>query len=50
MIRLTIPELQQRMAAGELSARALAEAYLQRIERSTATGPFAALRDRQAQP
>ena len=36
---MTIPEMQQGMAAGELSARSLAEAYLQRIEEIDHTGP-----------
>src|SRR3954453_4128628 len=39
MIGLSIPELQQRMAAGELSARSLAEAYLRRIEEIDSNGP-----------
>src|SRR5436305_10989587 len=39
MIGLTIPELQQRMAAGELSARSLAEMYLRRIEEIDHNGP-----------
>ena len=39
MIDMTIPEIQQRMAVGELSARVLVEAYLQRIEAIDRTGP-----------
>jgi amidase len=39
LIGSTIPELQQRMAAGELSARSLAKAYLQRIKEIDRNGP-----------
>src|SRR4051794_9401884 len=39
MNEMTIPEMQQKMAAGDLSARALAEAYLRRIEEIDHSGP-----------
>lgn len=39
MMEMTIREMQDKMAAGELSARSLAEAYLQRIEELDRSGP-----------
>jgi amidase len=39
MIDLTIPEMRQKLVEGELSARALVEAYLQRIEEIDRSGP-----------
>jgi amidase len=40
MIEMTIAEMQQKMAAGELSARSLAEGYLRRIEEIDHSGPM----------
>src|SRR4051812_24392056 len=39
MNEMTIPEMQEKMVAGELSARALAEAFLRRIEEIDHAGP-----------